>query len=226
MINRWYAISLVCIILSSPIYGTKQRKAHNKTKTTKKNRLHACSYCHRKFPSSYLKIHTNAMHLGKKVKCPHCPREFKWPGSQYLHIDSDHKHIKYQCQLCNKSFTRRDNRARHVNTKHPKILPSPQNNALSRNGHHKSHAKAKRHPFKLIIRKIGRTYVISNPDNLTLHLKRGKIINPIESGDEVAEKEKLTTRYQPPTVMGFDSILQPNPVENFILDGQHLLMNL
>ena len=81
-----------------------------------------CKYCSRKCISeSQMKKHVLAMHLGLKVSCPLCPKEFSHKDSMMKHQALVHgqggREVLY-CDKCPTKFVTKAKLKEHINSKH------------------------------------------------------------------------------------------------------------
>ena len=77
-----------------------------------------CEHCGKAFGGpSALKVHVDAVHVGKKVSCDRCDKLFTQAKSLKIHKITVHDGIrKYVCSQCGKAFTQSGDLKRHKST--------------------------------------------------------------------------------------------------------------
>ena len=56
-----------------------------------------------------------ASHVVNKLKCPQCPKEFRYKDTLRNHVQGDHKNKKdYQCENCDKAFVTKQQLINHA----------------------------------------------------------------------------------------------------------------
>ena len=87
-----------------------------------KHRKVKCDHCPQEFrlKRSY-RQHLLKVHKGAKFQCEFCPKSFSNKTNRDEHISAAHKGVKYECSQCNDKFTFKRSMKRHIETVHEKI---------------------------------------------------------------------------------------------------------
>ncbi len=80
------------------------------------NKLHQCTYCHKRFARDYMKRHIRTHTKEKPYQCTYCQKTFSQSGDLKRHILTHTKEKPYQCEYCQKRFSSNGYLKRHIRT--------------------------------------------------------------------------------------------------------------